>query len=222
MDTRSDSRAILLLIILSNLIPLMGVLFYGWDMFGIVFLYWIETAIIGFYNVLRMTLCANSWREKVLFIPFFIIHFYFFIIIQLIFILFAFAPFRIAAGAQLRSLSAFAQYLTTLEIYARQHLAYGIVSILTSYGAGFYVHDIRHGDARRARVKTLMAAPYLRVFVQQFIAIVGSGAVHFFSSGQVAVVALLILFKTFVSLRLYQGERAVVRAASSIKTNSPA
>ena len=45
-----------------NLIPLCGVLFAGWDVFGIVLLYWIETAVIGAVNVLRILTAGGDLR----------------------------------------------------------------------------------------------------------------------------------------------------------------
>jgi len=37
-------------LILSNLVPLFGVLFFGWSISTILILYWSENAIIGFYK----------------------------------------------------------------------------------------------------------------------------------------------------------------------------
>gem|GEM_PF-6606259 len=36
-------------LITANLIPLMGVLFFGVDLFSIIFLFWLESVIIGFF-----------------------------------------------------------------------------------------------------------------------------------------------------------------------------
>jgi hypothetical protein len=41
-----------LFLIAVNLIPLFGVLF-GWSLFSIMFLYWIENGVIGFFNVFK-------------------------------------------------------------------------------------------------------------------------------------------------------------------------
>lgn len=40
--------------IIGNLIPLIGVLLFGWDLPSIVVMYWIETGVIGLVNVLRI------------------------------------------------------------------------------------------------------------------------------------------------------------------------
>jgi hypothetical protein len=41
-------------IIVTNLIPIYGVLYWKWNIFSIMFLYWAESAIIGFFNFLMV------------------------------------------------------------------------------------------------------------------------------------------------------------------------
>jgi hypothetical protein len=43
-----------LILIAANLLPLAGVLFWGWDAFVLLALYWFETAIIGFWTLVRV------------------------------------------------------------------------------------------------------------------------------------------------------------------------
>lgn len=44
-------------LILANLIPLVGVIFWGWSVFNIVVLYWMENLVIGVINILKMITC---------------------------------------------------------------------------------------------------------------------------------------------------------------------
>ncbi len=46
-----------------NLLPLLGVLFAGWNVFTIVLLYWFETAVIGAINVLRMVTARGDMAD---------------------------------------------------------------------------------------------------------------------------------------------------------------
>lgn len=41
-------------IVLGNLVPLAGVFYWGWELFDIFYLYWIENVIIGVFTLLRM------------------------------------------------------------------------------------------------------------------------------------------------------------------------
>ena len=51
----------LLLLIAVNLLPIVGVLFWGWNVFEIVSLYWFENVVIGAINILKMlTSCGDG------------------------------------------------------------------------------------------------------------------------------------------------------------------
>lgn len=43
-----------LILIAANLLPLAGVLLWGWDAFVLLVLYWLETAVIGFWTIARV------------------------------------------------------------------------------------------------------------------------------------------------------------------------
>ena len=56
--TAASRSAVLLL--LANLIPLVGVLFFGWSLLTILVLYWLENGIVGFWNVPKIILAKGS------------------------------------------------------------------------------------------------------------------------------------------------------------------
>ncbi len=41
-------------LIAANAAPIVGVLFFGWDLLSIMFLYWMETAVVTFYGLLKV------------------------------------------------------------------------------------------------------------------------------------------------------------------------
>ena len=43
-----------LILLAANMLPLAGILFCGWDAFVLLMLYWMETAIIGFWMLVRV------------------------------------------------------------------------------------------------------------------------------------------------------------------------
>ena len=49
-----STRRSALVLIISNLLPLGGVLFLDWDIGALVVLYWSENLVLGFYNILKM------------------------------------------------------------------------------------------------------------------------------------------------------------------------
>ena len=47
-------------LIIANLVPLVGVLWFGWDVWGILIIYWLENGIVGLFNVLKMRRAEGS------------------------------------------------------------------------------------------------------------------------------------------------------------------
>src|SRR3712207_5035022 len=56
--TASSRSAVLLLA--ANLIPLVGVVFFGWSLLTILVLYWLENGIVGLWNVPKIILAKGS------------------------------------------------------------------------------------------------------------------------------------------------------------------
>jgi hypothetical protein len=51
--------------LVSNLIPLYGVLFWQWDTFQLLMLYWTETAILAFWTLMRLSRLSAAQRGTV-------------------------------------------------------------------------------------------------------------------------------------------------------------
>jgi len=68
-----------LVLVAANLVPLAGVLFFGWSVFATLLLFWVENVIVGGFNVLRMLWAQPDnpliWVAKAGMIPFFIVHY---------------------------------------------------------------------------------------------------------------------------------------------------
>ena len=43
-----------LALVAANLVPLVGVVAFGWDVASLLFVFWLESGVVGFFNVLRM------------------------------------------------------------------------------------------------------------------------------------------------------------------------
>ena len=55
----ATSRSAILLIV-ANVIPLVGVLLFGWSLWTILVLYWVENGIVGFWNVPKLLLAQGA------------------------------------------------------------------------------------------------------------------------------------------------------------------
>lgn len=61
---RASSPVAIVTLLVTNLIPLLGVFYWGWDLYTVILLYWAENGVIGFYNVLKMLFARGSLTYK--------------------------------------------------------------------------------------------------------------------------------------------------------------
>src|SRR6266545_4005176 len=158
-------------LILANAVPLAGVLFFGWQVFPLILLFWLENVIVGGFNVLKM-LTANpedpiSWVGKAFLIPFFCVHFGGFTFIHGTFV---FAMF----GGPAYSHQFFPSVAGVLAAIRGTGIRLGVLGLVLSHGVSFVGNYLIGGEYRRASLQQLMSQPYGRVMVMHFV-ILGGG-----------------------------------------------
>ena len=62
--TATSRSAIVLLV--ANVIPIIGVVFFGWSLLTILVLYWIENGIVGFWNVPKIAMAQGSMLPTIM------------------------------------------------------------------------------------------------------------------------------------------------------------
>jgi Family of unknown function (DUF6498) len=213
--SRFSPRVAALIVIASNLLPFIGVAFLGWSIFTIIFIYWAETFIIGFYNLLKMAFAARSPRnEKLSEMAFFALHFFLFLFVQLLFILVFFADFRMSDFLRLGVLDSVKEVFSILD---SESIA-AIAALFVGNGIFFWKNYLRSGAARNTAAKDLMFAPYPRVVVQQVTILLG-GWIAFLLSGipQLIAVLILLLLKVAISIVGQQKEEQVAVEAAQVE-----
>lgn len=65
----------LVFMVLANLLPIYGVLYWGWSLPVLLFLYWLESFVIGGVNVLQILSSNGLMRERIRTTLFFIVHY---------------------------------------------------------------------------------------------------------------------------------------------------
>ena len=63
MPVRIPSPLTALSLIVVNLVPLGGVLLFGWSLFSIMLLYWVETGIVGLLNIFKIIRASGPTPE---------------------------------------------------------------------------------------------------------------------------------------------------------------
>ena len=185
-----------------NLFPVFGVLYWGWDVFPIMMLFWSENVIIGFYNVLRMMTCefkeASAWVAKLFMIPFFVIHYGGFTAAHGIFV---FALF----GGDLLQGSFGPRPDVIWQVVLEYNLIFAVAALFLSHGYSFVRNYLGRGEYRRYTLTKLMGLPYGRVVLLHITLVIGGFLIAFLQS-PTAGLLLFILLKIVMDLRAHLRE----------------
>ena len=200
-----------LLLIVVNLIPLYGVWFEGWNASQVFLVYCLETVIIGLINVLKMA-CVTVFIKKTdvwqnggastmqsgwFFIFFFIIHYGFFVFIQtqIFFSVSGLIPGHTLMGG-------YSKIPSLLGNNGKLML----LIFIAYYTLQTFIDFFIKGNYKTISLGRLMFEPYIRIFVQQFVVILGSMFLSF-GAGKIFIlifVVVKIFFELFINFNRLQ------------------
>jgi len=159
----------------------------------IVILYAIETVVIGFFHILIMLVLTfqkkNNTRQnlKGLFYTFFFtIHYGFFVFIQTTF----FFVFLSMEDNRISDAIGIQNFINILQFKGVQ---IGLLFMIISYGLRFWFNFYKSGYYKNLPVELYMFQPYLRIFIQQFVAILPGFFIIFGKAGLAAAIILIVL-----------------------------
>jgi hypothetical protein len=209
-----SSYAAVAALLISNAIPLIGVLFLGWNVWTILIIYWLENGVVGFFNVLKMRRAQGEFLGgaaavevngrpflgplKAVLIPFFILHYGLFWLVHGVFVLTlpGFLPLR-SLGAD-GSVVGVGSSITTDPLA----VAFVVIGLFISHGVSYRFNYIGRGEYLRASAIGQMFAPYGRLVILHITIIIGAMAIALTGAPSAAVVVLVAL-KTALDLRLH-------------------
>lgn len=192
-------RASILVLVTANLMPLLGVLAFGWNVTPIMIFYWSENLVVGFYNVLKMRLARGSvagsnttlngrtvqQSDRWALIVFFIVHYGIFTLCHGIFVLVMF-------GAGFSAMFA--------------ELGLALLFLTVSHGVSFRRNFIGRGEYQRVAFTSLFWQPYSRVIIMHLTILLG-GAWTQAKGSPVYALLVLVILKTAIDLALHLLER---------------
>ncbi|MBL7701294.1 MAG: hypothetical protein JNM14_03535 [Ferruginibacter sp.] len=194
------------LLIIVNLIPLYGVWFEGWNASEVFLVYCLETVIIGIINVLKMA-CVTLFVKKTddwqnggsttkqsgwFFIFFFIVHYGFFVFVQ--------TQIFFAVSRLIPDGSFFVNYAKIPELLGHNGKIMLLIFIVY-YTVQNFIDFFLSGKYKTISMGRLMFEPYMRIFVQQFVVILG-GIFLGFGAGKIFILIFIIakiFFELFVN-----------------------
>lgn len=197
-----------IVLIISNLLPIYGVLFLGWEVFPIMLLFWTENVIIGVFNILKMLMVSPAdpimWLIKLFQVPFFSFMFAVFAVVHGIFI------YTLFGGAAIEETADFEINSTILrQTIGSYNLWWGFVSLLMSHGASFVMNYIGKGEYKEAELNNLIWQPYKRVIVLHLTIFVGGILLLTLGSptgGLIILILLKIAVDALAHLKLHKGK----------------
>jgi hypothetical protein len=184
-------------LIIINLIPIIGVLFMGWNSATLILAYWIESAIIGFFTILKMRKAKNLGKppKNIRFnkrpldvekmgrsgtIFFFLFHYGLFMFVHLIFLLVFITQ---GIGNITRPVSSLS-FITNLLIFS--------IVIFISHLQSYIINFIGQQEYKKKTVAQLFTTPYKRI-IPMHIAII-------FGAFLLPTAILLVILKTVIDL----------------------
>ena len=194
-------------LIVVNLIPLYGVWFEGWDAKQIFLVYCMETVIVGLINVIKMA-CVTIFVKKRdvwenggsttmqsgwLFIFFFIIDYGLFVFVQ--------TQIFFGVTGMLSGRSLFNGYAKIPELLGPNGRLLLLIFV-AYYTAQNLFSFFNSGTYKTISMGRLMFEPYLRIFVQQFVVLLGSMFLTF-GGGKIFMLIFIVVkvfFELFVNL----------------------
>jgi Family of unknown function (DUF6498) len=187
-------------LIAANLLPLVGVAYWGWDLYALMLLYWLETAIIGIFAMVQMAIARPL--ASLFLVPFFTVHFGAFMAGHLLFLTVLFG-----GGKGLGQLSAIPAMIWNL---ITQHgLWIALIALFASHAVSFALNILQpawwtsRADIEPApppsEPQQVMAGAYARIFVMHATIIFGALLMSVFDTKLVAF-ALLVALKIVVDV----------------------
>ena len=184
----------------ANLIPLAGVVLFGWDLASVLVLFWAESGVIGFYTALKMAVVGKL--AAVVAVPFFIGHFGGFMAGHFLLLYSFFIRGPAAAGPEPGVRAALLAIFVPLWT--------SIAGLAISHGVSFVENFLTRREYAGATMKGLMTAPYSRITVMQLTLIFGGWVILLLGS-PVPALALLVVLKTAVDFSAHNAEHRRIR-----------
>ncbi|QTN32855.1 hypothetical protein HZ994_11120 [Akkermansiaceae bacterium] len=217
----------LLLLIAANLLPVGGVLLWGWSVFEIVALYWFENVIIGAFNVLKMLMAAGEpaghgggtpggseempgyLRKpaqratghgiKLFLIPFFTFHYGLFCFVHGMFVFVLLGGSEGGMDMKRSPSDGIGDMISEISLRGGKWF---VLAVIISHLFSFFANFIGKGEFRRTSAPALMQAPYGRIVVLHIAILFGAFVIAFLGS-PVFLLLLLIAGKIILDAKLH-------------------
>lgn len=207
----------LAVLVLVNLLPVAGVLLFGWDVGALMVLYWSENLVIGAYTIIKMLVVSPI--GGIFSSLFFLVHFGGFCAVHGLFISTLLLNHDPGLGQGL-SWPFFFVFVELLVQVVRGVLSYAPPEWMLAFAALWLSHGISlvqnflvGGERYRIGINKLMSAPYSRILILHVTIIAGGFAVMTLGQGM-PMLLMLVALKLAVDIALHRREHRRLAAAA--------
>jgi hypothetical protein len=232
----TSSTTSVVLLIAFNLVPLIGVLAWGWNVATLLVLYWVENGIVGVLNVPKMLLAQGPGRtglgvvkltvdgpiSRVGQVLFFLVHYGMFWLVHGVFV-FALPTFAGLGGVDAGTVidprfdPGFGPVFVDVAGDPLRRptgpdmtaVAWGALGLAISRGASFVVNFLGRREYLRVSAAEQMFAPYGRLLILHLTIILGA-FLSLSLGSPIGAIVVLVLIKTIVDLGFHVREHAAV------------
>jgi Family of unknown function (DUF6498) len=224
------------LLVITNLVPLGGVLFLGWDLLLVLALYWAENGVVGVINVLKILLAegtgtgadtapSSPYRMTVNgravqsmtrlgTAGFFCLHYGIFWIVHGVFV-FTFLPAMTGLGTPGAVPADPFVGFPTVDVPL---FGAGVVALAISHGVSFWTNYIGRREYRTLSPAEVMAQPYGRLVIMHLTIIVGA-FVSIFLGTPLGSLLVLVGLKTALDLLFHLRQHRDPAATGEVIAN---
>lgn len=193
-------------LIAANLVPLVGALFFGWDVAGVFALYWSENVVVGAFTLLRILLSGSRLARAFVLCLFFALNFGLFCAVHAVFVV-------KLVGDDAPPDQLLAAPLRLLRLALASAHGSGLIALAVSHGVSFATDWLR--APRQDPMRELMA-PYRRILVMHLTVLAG-GFLMFATGRGPWILALLVVAKTTADVHAHRAELRRKRAAAPVQ-----
>lgn len=209
---------LILNILVTNAVPLVGVLLWGWDTEKVLVTYLLETIVVGLVHALRLCLVHFLYRNRPevltraeeirntfgpqgmeggFLILFFLFHFFFFVAVQSM----------VLGGFTHGSMLSILQRLVTgLDDWSLMPILLSFSGIQLIY----LLNELLSGKYTGSPLSTIFFQPYKRIMIQQLMVILG-GFLLFMGFQKFGYLLVLVITKTVVDIIIAFSDSLLIR-----------
>ena len=193
-------RVSLALLVAANLLPLLGVLFWDWDVFLLLLLFWFENVIIGLFGIARIVVSGTTENSfEGLFLPvFFLVHYGGFMFGHFMVLFFMYST-GVAEGGPAAEPADF------YRIVVEKLSWVAMVALFLSHGWSFVENFMGNREHDRLTPVQAMALPYRRMMITH-VALIFGGFFLIETGQPLAGLILLIMMKIALDVIFHRRE----------------